>query len=71
MWDTLVVTYEGLSEVKRNKLRFLTREYNLLSMLANKNIQAMFSRFQMILNELISLGKTYDNIDKILRSLPR
>ena len=26
MWDTLVVTYEGTSQVKRNKLNLFTRE---------------------------------------------
>ena len=39
-----------------------------------EEIQSMFGRFQTILNELISLGRTYDNfdqIDKILRSLSR
>ena len=40
----------------------------------NKDIQCMFGHFQTILNELRSLGRTYDNydhIDKILRSLSR
>lgn len=38
-------------------------------MIGNENIQAMFNRFQTILNELRSLGNTYENfvnIDKIL-----
>lgn len=74
MWDTVVVTYEGSNEVKRNKLSLLTKQYELLAMLENENIQSMFSIFQTILNELKSLGKSYDNfdnIDKILRRLPR
>ena len=39
-----------------------------------EDIQAMFGRFQNILNELCYLNKTfnnYDNINKILRSLSR
>jgi len=39
-----------------------------------EDIQCMFSNFQAILNELRSLGRTfnnYDHIDKILRSLFR
>lgn len=42
-------------------------------MLDNECVQAMFNRFQTILNELKSLGKTYENfghINKILHSLP-
>ncbi|KAG4947024.1 hypothetical protein JHK82_043085 [Glycine max] len=52
----------------------LTRKYELFSIEENKDIQCMFGHFQTILNELRSLGRTYDNydhIDKILRSLSR
>ncbi|KAL2340286.1 hypothetical protein Fmac_008226 [Flemingia macrophylla] len=74
MWDTLTLTYEGSAEVKRNKLSLLSRKYKLFEMEENESIQAMFGRFQTIVNELSFLGRTYDNfdhIDKILRSLPR
>ncbi|RDY10721.1 hypothetical protein CR513_04718, partial [Mucuna pruriens] len=40
----------------------------------NETIDLMFGRFQTIINNFISLGKTYDNynhITKILRSLFR
>nr|KYP44808.1 hypothetical protein KK1_033669 [Cajanus cajan] len=40
----------------------------------SESIQPMFGRFQMIVNELSFLGRTYDNfdhIDKLLRNLPR
>ena len=40
----------------------------------NEDIQCMFGCFQANLNELRSLGRTYDNydhIDKILRSISR
>jgi len=68
MWDTLVVTYKGTPQVKRNKFSLLIRKYELFSMEENKDIQCMFRCFQKILNELRSLGRTYhnyDNIDKI------
>ena len=45
MWDTLTVTYEGTSQVKRNKLNLLTHKYELFSMEENKDIQCMFGRF--------------------------
>lgn len=56
-WDMLVVTYGGSNKIKRNKLNFLTRQYELFTVIDNENVQAMFSRFQTILNELKSLGK--------------
>nr|KYP59242.1 hypothetical protein KK1_014674 [Cajanus cajan] len=48
--------------------------YELFKMEENESIQTMFERFQTIVNELSFLGRTYDNfdqIDKLLRSLPR
>jgi len=74
MWDTLSITYEGSSNVKRNKLSLLTHKYELFNMEEGEDIQTMFGNFQIILNELRSLGIHYDNydhVDKILRSLPR
>jgi len=74
MWDTLAITYEGSSEVKRNKLSLLTCKYEVFSMEEGEDIQTMFGRLQTILNELHSLGRHYDNYDqiyKILRSLSR
>nr|KYP66518.1 Copia protein [Cajanus cajan] len=74
MWDTLVITYEGSLEVKRNKLSFLVRKYELFEMEENESIQTIFGRFQTIINELSFLGRTYDkfdHIEKLLRSLPR
>ena len=74
MWDTLALMYEGLSQVKCNKLSLLTRKYELFTMDDGEDIQAMFGRFRTIFNELCHLNKTFDNynnIDKILRSLSR
>ncbi|XP_020203708.1 uncharacterized protein LOC109789215 [Cajanus cajan] len=74
MWDTLALTYEGSLEVKRNKLSLLARNYELFKMEESESIQTMFGRFQTIVNERAFLSRTYDpfdNIDKLLRSLPR
>ena len=68
MWDTLVVTYEGTSQVKRNKLSLLTLKYELLSIEEGEEQQGMFGCFQTILNELRSLGITYGNYE--CRNLP-
>ena len=60
MWNTLALTYEGLSQLKCNKLSFLTRKYELFTMEDGGAIQAMFGRFQTILNELRCLNKKFD-----------
>ncbi|KAG5054296.1 hypothetical protein JHK85_006806 [Glycine max] len=51
------------TKVKRNKLSLLIRKYELFSMEDGEDIQSMFGCFETILNELRSLGKTYDNYD--------
>jgi len=74
MLDTLVITYEGMSQIKKNKISLLTRKYELISIEEREDIQNMFGGFQTILIELQFLGITYDNYDhiyKILRSLSR
>jgi len=39
MWDTLQVTHEGTTNVKRSRINTLTHEYELLRMNANESIQ--------------------------------
>ena len=74
MWDTLQVTHEGTSEVKRARINTLTHEYELFRMNQGESIQEMQKRFTHIVNHLASLGKTFSNedlINKVLRCLNR
>ena len=74
MWDTLQVTHEGTTYVKRSRINTLTREYELFRMNVNESIQDMQKRFTHIVNHLASLGKTFQNedlVNKVLRCLNR
>jgi len=74
MWDTLQVTREGTTNVKRSRINTLTREYELFRMNANESMQDMQKRFTHIVNHLASLGKNFQNedlINKVLRCLSR
>ena len=74
IWDKLVVTYEGTSQVKQTKININLRQYELFKMEANESIKKMFTRFTEIINNLDSLGKTFtteEKVRKILRSLPK
>ena len=74
IWDKLIVTYEGTSQVKQTKININLRKYELFKMEANESIKEMFTRFTEIINNLDSLGKTFtteENVRKILRSLPK
>ena len=74
MWDTLRLTHEGTTDVKRSRINALTHEYELFRMNANENIQSMQKRFTHIVNHLASLEKIFHNedfINKVLRCLSR
>ena len=74
MWDTLQLTHEGTTDVKRSRVNTLTHEYELFRMNPNENIQSMQKRFTHIVNHLASLGKIFPNedlINKVLRCLSR
>ena len=74
MWDKLVVTYEGTSQVRETKINMLVHQYELFKMQPGETIKEMFTRFTDITNNLKSLGKTYTNeemVRKVLRCLPK
>ena len=74
MWDTLQLTHEGTTDVKRSRINTLTHEYELFRMNPNENIHSLQKRFTHIVNHLASLGKIFPNedlINKVLRCLSR
>jgi len=74
MWDTLQVTHEGTTNVKRSRINTLTHEYELFRMNPNETIQDMQKRFTYIINHLASLGKIFPNedlVNKVLRCISR
>jgi len=74
IWDKLVVTYEGTSQVREMKINMFVHQYELFTMQPDETIKEMFTHFTDITNNLKSLGKTYTNeemVRKILRCLPK
>jgi len=74
MWDTLKVTHEGTTDVKRSRINTFTYEYELFIMNQNETIQDMQKRFTHIFNHLASLRKIFPNedlINKVLRCLSK
>jgi len=74
IWDKLVVTYEGRSQVKEAKINMLVHQYELFKTQPDESIKEMFTRVTDITNSLKSLGKSYANeemVGKILRCLPK
>ncbi|XP_045798087.1 uncharacterized protein LOC123892341 [Trifolium pratense] len=74
IWDTLEVTHEGTTEVKRSKLNTLSQEYEMFRMQPGETILDLQKRFSHLTNHLMALGKTFTNDElnlKVLRSLTR
>ena len=61
IWDKLVVTCEGTSQVKEAKINILMHQCEMLKMKKDENINEMFTRFTLITNSLNSLSKTFTN----------
>ena len=57
IWDMLVVTYKGKSQVKETKISILMHQYEMFKMKNDENINEMFTRFTLITSSLNSLGK--------------
>ena len=74
IWRLLEITHEGTKQVKESRINILVHDYELFSIKDFESIVEMFSRFMVIVNELEALGKTYTEVEKvmkILRSLPK
>src|SRR3954463_6367050 len=61
IWDTLVETHEGTTEVKRSRLNLLSQEYELFRMQHRESIIDLQKRFLHLKNHLKALDKTLTN----------
>ncbi|XP_063945976.1 uncharacterized protein LOC108203293 [Daucus carota subsp. sativus] len=73
MWNKLVVTYEGTTDIKDSRMDTLIMEYENFKLQEGENIIDMETRFTRIVDELAQLGKNYTQNEKnrrVLKSLP-
>ena len=73
MWNKLVVTYEGTTDIKDSRMDTLIQEYENFKLQDGENIIDMETRFTRIIDELAQLGKNYTQNEKnrrVLKSLP-
>ncbi|KAL6321533.1 hypothetical protein AAG906_021728 [Vitis piasezkii] len=69
IWRLLENTYEGNNQVKESRINILVHDYELFSIKDFESIVEMFSRFIVIVNELEALGKTYTEVEKVMKIL--
>ncbi|MDQ9783032.1 hypothetical protein, partial [Serratia marcescens] len=61
VWEKLVLFNEGNEQTKENKLLVASQKYEQIKLLPGETINEFDQRFTSVLNELINLGKTFDN----------
>jgi hypothetical protein len=72
MRETLKTNHEGTNHVKKTRIDIGVRKFELFEMKEDESVDQMYERFTVIINELITLGKTYtayERIRKMLRCL--
>ncbi|RDX85900.1 hypothetical protein CR513_32843, partial [Mucuna pruriens] len=67
-YETLLLK---LLKVRDSKISILVHKYELFKMEDNEIIDLIFRRFEKIINNLKSLGKTYDNYNHMAKFLRR
>ena len=73
IWQHLLVTHEGTSQVKRAKVDLLRSQYESFKIQENESINDMITKFTKIINALSSLGDEINNdqkVRKVIRALP-
>ena len=67
-------THEGTTQVRKFRIARLCSEYEAFKIKFGESLQDMITRFTIVVNELIFLGKVYtteEQVDKVLRTLSR
>ena len=64
LWNDLIITHEGASQVKRSKIDLLCYLYEKFYMFDNESIGEMLTHFTKITNGLCYLGDEIDNDQK-------
>ena len=70
IWQNLIITNEGISQLKKANIDLLNSQYDSFYMLDGETIDFMLIRFIAITNDFVSLGKPISN-DQIVRKIIR
>ncbi|GJU56614.1 hypothetical protein Tco_1230328 [Tanacetum coccineum] len=72
IWDTLLITHQGNSQVKDNKIDLLVQQYEQFTILKEESIDNAFARFNTIITSLKALDEGFSSknyVRKFLRAL--
>ncbi|GJT40443.1 retrovirus-related pol polyprotein from transposon TNT 1-94, partial [Tanacetum coccineum] len=72
IWKTLLITHQGNSQVKDNKINLLVQQYEQFVISEDESIDSAFARFNTIITSLKALDEGYSSknyVRKFLRAL--
>ncbi|GKC65393.1 hypothetical protein Tco_1097991 [Tanacetum coccineum] len=72
IWKTLLITHQGNSQVKDNKIDLLVQQYEQFIIFEDESIYSVFARFNTIITSLKALDEGYSSknyVRKFLRAL--
>ncbi|GKC56386.1 zf-CCHC domain-containing protein [Tanacetum coccineum] len=72
IWKTLLITHQGNSQVKDNKIDLLVQQYEQFIIFEDESIYSAFARFNTIITSLKALDEGYSSknyVRKFLRAL--
>ncbi|GJU01477.1 hypothetical protein Tco_1111815 [Tanacetum coccineum] len=72
IWKTLLITHQGNSQVKDNKIDLLAQQYGQFIIFKDESIDSAFARFNTIITSLKALDECYfsnNYVRKFLRAL--
>ena len=72
IWDSLLITHQGNSQVKDNKIDLLVQQYEQFTIPVEESIDNAFAKFNTIITSLKALDETFSSkncVTKFLRAL--
>ncbi|GKB14811.1 hypothetical protein Tco_0848734 [Tanacetum coccineum] len=72
IWKTLLITHQGNSQVKDNKINLLVQQYEQFAIFEDESINSAFARYNTIITSLKALDEGYSSknyVRKFLRAL--
>nr|GEX36093.1 zf-CCHC domain-containing protein/UBN2 domain-containing protein [Tanacetum cinerariifolium] len=72
IWDTLLITHQGNSQVKDNKIDLLVQQYKQFTIPKEESLDNGFARFNTIITSLKALDEGFSNknyVRKFLRAI--
>ncbi|GJV86311.1 retrovirus-related pol polyprotein from transposon TNT 1-94 [Tanacetum coccineum] len=69
IWKTLLITHQGNSQVKDNKIDLLVQQYEQFVIFEDESIDSAFARFNTIITSLKALDKGYSSKNYVMKFL--